>query len=732
MDYNTNKLHDDVRRLFMATNYGANQLQIERIMEDTDISDLALQVLQASDLNDIADLIKALNFIYNDTSLTPPVSDEMYDKLVERYKDLDGPESLIGTDNNAKSIDDLSIAHHKYPELRGTLAKIHFIHSDEIPSGDSRKSLEMYYNSIINNVTNKGTTVPSSVTIVCDLKYDGVSQIFECEYDNIVKVLTRYKVAENLGKDVTTIYKLSEFKLNIPECFKSLPSYGVKTECYMTQEAFQRFNQDFGDKGCNRRTAVTSIMNKSEDLVTPSDIDYISIQPFQISTETKLNDVADGWCYCGMINDRHQYIRTSGAIIKNIAFHDRDTFLTSVQSSIPTIQEIASASGIPIDGVVITLLNQTFINALGRKDDVNQFQIAYKISAGTKKTTVTGVSFQVGPITGAITPVLQVDPVVINGTTITNVGLSNIRKMLMLKLHIDDEVLITYDIIPKVSKTSDCKESGNVAIDAPDTCPICNEPLQYNESHDLCFCNNPNCKSRIPGKILNYVRKLGIMGFGKQTINDLVYSDILHGIEDLYRMPYYRDQILSIPGYGSQSYINLYKCVSARTSVYPHELIGALGIPGIAFKRMRIICKYIPFHELVNCTDDLYDRLVMVPSVGEARARVLSEGLMSNHDTLLYLMGVLTIKEYPNTDYTFTVTFSGVRDIAFEKFLEANHIEVSDSWTNSVKLVIVPDGKLTNTTKTKKATEHGVEIMTLQTAKKHFGYTKREKENLDG
>ena len=671
--------HDMVNQLYIAATYSNGQLHMEQLTENIDIGELASRLIDSTDVQDIAKLIKALNFIYNETTLDSPVSDELYDELVERYKDVGGMDNVIGTDRMTMDSEELHMSHHKYPELRGSLSKIHFIYSDEIPANDSRKSLEMYYDTVQRALTNKGKEIPASVTAYCDLKYDGVSQVFECEYDEIAKVLTRYKVTENLGKDVTAIYKAGDFKLNIPDCFKALPKYGVKTECYMKKTAFEKFQRDYGNKGCNRRTAVTSIMNKSEELISPDDIQYISVQPFQIATTVKVEEPIPGWTYCGIINDRYQYIHTEGSIFKNILFNNKGSFLTSIQSAIPEIRELARQQEIPIDGVVITLLNSTIIDTVGRKDDINQFQIAYKLSAGIDKTTVTGVTFQVGPITGAITPVLQVFPVTINGVTISNATLSNVRKMKSLNLHIGDEVVITYDIIPKVSKDSTCKESNGATLKAPTNCPICGEPLQYNEMYDLCYCGNPNSIA---------------------------------------------DSILEL-GYGAQSYINLYKCVSARTAVYPHELIGALGINGLGLKRMHLICQHIPFTEFINGPKGCYDDLVRIPGVGVNRAKDLVEGLAKHHDTLLYLAGILTIKDYPNEDYEYAVTFSGIRDADFEKFLESNRIQVSDGWNNSVKLVIVPDGEHGETTKIKKAKERGVGIMAISTAKKRFGFTKR-------
>ena len=119
--------HDIANQLFIAAIYGNGQLRMEQLMENIDIGELIVNLIKSTNIQDIAMLIKALNFIYNETTLDSPVSDELYDELVEHYKDIGGVDSVIGTDRMTVDSEELHVAHHKYPELRGSLSKIHFI-----------------------------------------------------------------------------------------------------------------------------------------------------------------------------------------------------------------------------------------------------------------------------------------------------------------------------------------------------------------------------------------------------------------------------------------------------------------------------------------------------------------------------------------------------------------------------------------------------------------------------
>ena len=289
-----------------------------------------------------------------------------------------------------------------------------------------------------------------------------------------------------------------------------------------------------------------------------------------------------------------------------------------------------------------------------------------------------------------------------------------------MNLHKGDEVMIKYDIIPKIYKDETCKESKNPKIQIPTKCPVCGEPLHGNR------CEDPNCPSKIVGKIYNYIRKLGIAGFGKQTVNELVEIGVLHAIPDLYRLEIYRDKIINTPGFGRTSFEYLVQSINSKLSVYPHEILGAVGIPDIAIKTTKKICEHFHIGDLIANPDSIIDELVRIDGIGEKKAKKLQDGVRQYKDILLFLINHLTLKEYPKEFYSDTVTFTNVRDKDFEKFLRESGIEVSDNWVSRVSMVIIPDdGLLKPSTKIQKAEKAHVPICTLSQAKEHFNYKQR-------
>lgn len=727
------QLSDEKESLLARLYYDAKWKQptdMESVLEDFDLEEIVNQILSESDHSDpnykelLDQVITILNYMDEDTEIPVPIEDELYDRLLEQYKVLGGTGYTGISSYQEVASEEEGTGYHKYPEIRGTLGKVYFIHNTEVPAGDARHSLEDYWQSIVKTLESNHVPIPSSIPVVCAMKFDGTSQVFECEKDSIKRVLTRYKVELNLGKDVTHVYAGTDFKLDIPDYFRTLSEYGVKTECFMKQVDFERYKEDYHDSKCNRRSAITSIVNRSSERMDHELLKYISVRPFQVSSPEYIEipkwSEKNPWMYVGKIGDHHQWIWTGGIVTICKNFKTPNEFLSIVETNIPKLQQQALDQSIPIDGVVVTLLQESIIDTVGRKNDRNQFQIAYKIPAGIKKTILEDVVFQVGPATGTVTPVAIVKPIVINGNTIRNATLSNFDKMESMNLHKGDEVMIKYDIIPKIYKDETCKESKNPKIQIPIKCPVCGEPLHGNR------CEDPNCPSKIVGKIYNYIRKLGIAGFGKQTVNELVEIGVLHAIPDLYRLELYRDKIINTPGFGRTSFEYLVQSINSKLSVYPHEILGAVGIPDIAIKTTKKICEHFHIGDLIANPNSIVDELVRIDGIGEKKAKKLQDGVKQYKDILLFLINHLTLKEYPKESYSDTVTFTNVRDKDFEKFLRENGIEVSDNWVSRVSMVIIPDdGLLKPSTKIQKAEKAHVPICTLSQAKEHFNYKQR-------
>ena len=712
--------------------------EFSKSVELTDLENIGVELLNTHEeliegvsLKDtIQEYISILNFIENETSIPTPVSDDTYDQIVEKYKDLGGRREIGVHGNNSQN---KKFGYHKYPELRGSLDKIHYLTNDEIPNKDSRKSFQQFLSGVIRELTSQGIDLPKDINVAIDLKWDGTSHILEFSTNvTLDRVLTRYDVENNLGVDITHIFKDCDLakllfcKLPVNVCNSS--QFGLKVETFMPTSYFQDYVEATGDRKCNRRSAITSIVNRGEDEWEPSLLKFLAMKPLQIASVDyfELTEKDCGWIYLGELFGRHQYIH-----IYTLDLSFKIDTLTDLMDNINNyplkdaifgVQNIAGDT-IPVDGAVITLLDQRIIDTMGRKGNKNKFQIAFKFPQGVKKTKLKSVEFPVGPVAGTITPLAIVEPVVINGNTITNATLSNFEKMERLDLNIGDEVIIRYDIIPKLEKDSSCVKGNGVKIERPTNCPICNSDLEGGNR-----CMNPDCDAKLSGKIYNYIRKLKIKNIGKETIDKFVDTGYLKCIGDLYRLPTHVESLIKLPGFGINSITSIFAAIYNRTKLFPHELLGAIGIPDISTKTMQKVCENIDIltlseRQLENSVADMTN----ISGIGEITAQKIVSGIIDRMDLLEDVMNHIEFIPYPKDKVTptETVLFTECRDSNFAEYLEENNVEVASSYVKRLTLLIVSnemDIETSENRKVRRAKEESVPILTLNEAMIRFGY----------
>lgn len=691
--------------------------------------------------------IEVCSYVENELNIPAIISDELYDKLVERLIDVGGFQQIGSPTSNIVGMSDRA---HKFPELRGSLAKVHFLWEKDVPEKDTRRSLEWYLGNIVRQMNAAGLPVGKTLVSV-DIKYDGVSHIIEGEGDSFVHVLTRGDVANNMGKDLTPLFNrffpdnlddetdmslctdemIACMNLNmIPaDIWRRGKEFGIKVETYMPTNMFDEFKKTFDVKRCNRRSAVTSICNQTPSNVPRETRNYdpnslsrfLCMQHFQISTYHKmeLDGRENDWILVGQLNGRYQYIYADGCTTE-LDLNDIPSCVVELSKEINAVKEVARVSNIPCDGAVITFINPDIVKLLGRKDNKNMFQVAFKFAAGEEITTVEGVDFQVGPIAGRITPVVRLKPIVINGNTISNVTASNADKLNRLHLHIGDEVLIRYDIIPSIFKPSNCKEADGELITFPEECPICGGKI-INE-----VCSNYDCPAKTVGHVLNFVDRVKIKGgIGVETIELLVEKGFVKSIGDLYRLAYHRKELCDLPRLGETSIDNILSGISAARQLYPHQVLGSIGIPNIGLKTMEKICRKINLIGNLDYLDETVGPMCNIPGIGEKTAEMVVNGIRKKKDVIEDICRNIELKSYETEPtYTAHICFTSVEaGDDFKEFLESINIKEHDSLTKSVDFLIIPDEPLAKeSTKMKNAKKWGIPMITLSEAKERWNY----------
>lgn len=634
-------------------------------------------------------IIKILQNVYNNSGLLSPVPDDEYDKLYEIL--LSFTDDIVGGDN----VKDKVVSYHKYPDLRGTLDKVHFI-TDEEKGKDKRKSIE-YWKRSCESVLGESFNEVNDIVYIFP-KFDGLSVIFECDKKgNVVKALTRGDTVRNEAIDITPLFSMIKFKpINDWDS-----DFGIKTEVVMQLDDFEKFCKKV-EPYKNPRSAVSSIINSKEPDVRM--LKYLTIVPLRVQNfDTKeIRIHPDAFelypVYAEHLN-KYKSFKPLFDVLKNCMENDMR---------------------IPIDGVVLSLYDEHIKTVLGRKDAINKYEIAYKFQPVGVKTILKEVEFTTG-ILGRITPVAKIEPIKMNGNTICNISLGSIDRFMSLRLHEGDEVIVKYDIIPYLYIDDTCKRSGSELIKIPTHCEYCGEKLV---NDPLLTCVNMNCQCRVIGKIVNYIEKMDIPNISIGIVTTLFNNGFLKSIEDLYRLEDHQKEIENLDGFGKKSFKNIIKGINSRREVNDYVVLGSLGIPSIGRKIFtRISNIYYIYDILEICLNDEIDKLTVIPGIKTKTANAIIAGIKMNADLIKFLEKELKIK-HDNSKGKFKVLFTKVRDKDFEKFLKENDIDVCDSYNKEIDMVIRPDDK-SKSTKVDKAIKDGKKLMSIDDAYKYFKYNRK-------
>jgi DNA ligase (NAD+) len=639
-------------------------------------------------------IILVLQDIYNNSGILSPVSDENYDKLYEINKQINN-EDIVGAPN---VLSNKNIINHKYPDLRGTLDKIHFMRIKD-KGKDKRKSLEEWIKQVENKLERKLTNKEKEVYLFP--KWDGLSVIFECDKNKkIIQALSRGDTDKNEAIDLTPLFK----DIYLDDSFKNNNcEFGVKNEVVMKTKDYELFcNEE--DNFNNERSAVSSILNMKE--LNKKYLKYLTIVPLQIQNyKTKEITLPDE------VFNFYPYK------ICNVGDYDE------IEKQINEIKKIVDEKfGIPIDGIVIRLIDKSLQDKLGRDDAINNYDVAYKFPPEQKKTKLINVIFSVG-LLGAITPVAIIDPVKIKGNKITNISLGSTDRFEELNLNEGDEVIIKYDVIPYLIKDETCKEGKGKHFNLIKECPYCHNPLVKDP---ILKCTNINCESRIIGKILNYIEKMGIKSISIATVTLFFIEGLLKSIEDLYSLIKHERQIIKLPGFGGKSFANIIAGIYARKNVYDYQLLGSIGIPDIAEKTFKKILNIYYLKELIKiCKENKINKLTTIGGIKGKTAKKIIEGINFNEKLINFLCSELNVKR-DDRKYNIKVCFSNIRpDEDFEKYLDNKGVMILEDYTKEVNLLII-DTKDSTSGKVKKAIKDNKDIITIDEAYKIFEYKKGE------
>ncbi len=271
-----------------------------------------------------------------------------------------------------------------------------------------------------------------------------------------------------------------------------------------------------------------------------------------------------------------------------------------------------------IDGLVVRVNSHAIYEDLGVVGKTPRGIVAYKFPPEEVTTRVLSVEWFVGR-TGKLTPVANVEPVFIAGTTVMHATLHNQDEIERLGLKIGDTVILTKagDIIPKITSVlTDLRDGNETAIQAPSVCPVCESDLQKREGQVDVFCTNPNCFSMEKERILHAARAFDIMGLGDKSIERFIQEGFLQTPADIFRLK--KDEIAALEGFGELSAVKLIEEIERKKEIQLRHFLVALSIPHIGEETAFALAEH--FGSLDSLMLAKKHQLLNVPDIGEVVA----------------------------------------------------------------------------------------------------------------
>lgn len=694
------KILNDVSMDIMTLEDASKEIQkkdhLKKINYYSHLRSITQEPLSDGELQELECIVDILQILYN-SAVGSPISDSDFDSMQETLVDMGIPR-LTGT----VEINDSAKVSGTYTTLRGTLDKTYYLYPDEPRTNKSRKYLDEWIKSteaLYEKKTGKKIDL-NKVKIAIQSKFDGSSVSLEWNGKEAVWI-TRGDTANNRASDVSHVMKqFNDLYCNSGPC-------GVKFEVMMTEENLQKINELIADpkkRYKNSRQVVTSILNSTEP---DFKAEYLYPVPLRIIHPGE--DMEE--IHPDMYAKFPTQICTFGDrdIIKKFA--DEHRYVKYMGMRLRT------------DGAVLTILDPEIRRVLGRDNNINNFEVAYKFTEESAITRVKKVEFYVSDF-GYITPVLVVNDVILKGNTINHISLSNKERFDELNLSYGDEVKVLYDIIPYATVDGTCrKQAHGRKIEFIRFCPKCGHELNLNAVQ--VQCKNPTCPSRIIGNILNYCNGVRIQNIGYSTLEQLWNAGLLkNGIRSLYKLKKKVNEITDLEGFGQLKARKIVSEIEAKRRLKDYEFFGALGIEGISTKSFQQIFAHIKLDDFTNMIkakafDLLRERLLLANTIGPNKTDDLVAWVKNteNRNELNKLMNELIIKEsYSEAAISknlIKVVFSGCRPTDDMKAMLQNHgYEACDNWHRDARYLVIPNEGFTSN-KVSKAMEKHIPIITI-------------------
>lgn len=526
----------------------------------------------------------------------PIISDQQFDFMMHELQELEArhpeladpnsPTQRVGSDLNQQ----FKQVAHKFPML--SLANTY-----------NAEDVREWYNQVTKGLEGQ------PFEVCCEMKYDGLSISLTYEHGKLIRAVTRGDGVQ--GDDVTNnVRTINSIPLQLSGD-NYMDSFEIRGEILLPWDNFRRLNAEREEAGempfANPRNAASgTLKSQSSRVVAERGLDaylyYIIGEDLPCDGHYENLEMARQWGF--KISNGMKKVNSLQGILDFIEYWD------TKRKDLP----------VATDGIVLKVNSLRQQRLLGSTAKSPRWAIAYKYKAERACTPLLEVTYQVGR-TGSITPVANMEPVQLAGTTVRRATLNNEDFIRSFDLHLGDYVYVEKggEIIPKIVGVDTSRRNADAKpVQFITHCPECGAELVRYEGEAAHYCpNDSQCPPQIKGRIEHFIARkaMNIMTLGPETVDDYFQRGLIHNIADLYDLT---AQQIDPSGSRRKSALNVIKAIEDSTKVPFERVVFALGIRFVGVTTAKLLARH--FHDIDSLMNASLEQLLEVEGVGQVIA----------------------------------------------------------------------------------------------------------------
>lgn len=536
--------------------------------------------------------------------------------------------------------------------------------------------------------------IDGAVEFTCELKYDGASISLTYENGLLVQALTRGDgfQGDNVTANVKTIKSVPlKLKGDFP------PKFDIRGEIVLPFDGFNKMNEErieIGEEPYRnpRNTASGSLklQDSAEVAKRPLECLLYNLTGTNLGVKTQFESLEKAREWGFKVPDAARLVNSIDEVLEFINYWDVHRHELPYET----------------DGVVIKVNRLQQQEELGYTAKSPRWAMAYKFKTEQVSTRLNSISYQVGR-TGAITPVANLEPVELAGTTVKRASLHNADQIVKLDVRVGDEVFVEKggEIIPKIIAVDLSKRLPNSKPTEYIThCPECETELVRQEGEAQHYCPNYNgCKPQIIGRIQHFISRkaMDIDGLGGETVALLVNAGLINNYSDLYELT--KEQVIPLERMAEKSADNLIQGISQSVNIPFERVLYALGIRYVGETVAKKLAKHYKNIDVIASASQ--DDLVNVDEIGIKIAESVQEFFTSENNLKIInrlkqfglqleisaeqLEGLTNILE--GETIVVSGVFESVSRDELKKLIEKNGGKVSSSISSKTSFIVAGD-----------------------------------------